>query len=188
MIRYVVCDLMEVDLLSILKSKQKITDQFIQYWIYNVLRGLKYIHSRQVIHRDIKPANILLNKNDDVKICDFGLARSIIGDTKKPGSVLTDYIVTRWYRAPELLLGSKEYGYAVDVWSVGCILAELIGRKPFLQGDCTNKQLKLVIDVVGTPTEAEIAKITEPNAKKKLKSIPTRQPMRLTENFPEANP
>lgn len=96
------------------------------------MRGLKYIHSCGIIHRDLKPRNILVNSNCDLKICDFGLARANIDSLMTPSALLTDYIATRWYRAPEVILSWKQYTGAIDVWSVGCILAELIKRKPLL--------------------------------------------------------
>merc|ERR1712096_395117 len=98
------------------------------------LRGLKYIHSADVIHRDLKPRNLLVNSNCDLKICDFGLARAIVNESKKKADVMTDYVTTRWYRPPELLLSWTDYTAAVDVWSVGIIFAELMKRKPFLPG------------------------------------------------------
>jgi len=141
---YLVTDLMETDLHRIIYSKQKLSIDHAQYFIYQVLRGLKYIHSCRVLHRDLKPSNLLVNSNCDLKICDFGLARGIHRDPKDPytmGAVgggtmlLTEYVVTRWYRAPEIMLACHEYSYPIDVWSVGCIFAELILRKPYFPGD-----------------------------------------------------
>ena len=99
-----------------------------------MLRGVLYMHSAQVIHRDLKPSNLLLNKNCDLKICDLGLARGFEDGDK----ALTEYVVTRWYRAPEVILNASEYTTAIDVWSVGCIFAELLGRAPLLPGECAN--------------------------------------------------
>jgi len=117
---YIVTDLMDTDLHQIITSNQPLTDEHIQYFIYQILRGLKYIHSTNVIHRDLKPSNLLLNANCDLKICDFGLARVAIEDEASQG-YLTEYVATRWYRAPEIMLSWKEYTKAIDVWSV-CIL------------------------------------------------------------------
>ena len=90
------------------------------------------MHSAGILHRDLKPRNLLVNSNCDLKICDFGLARADINCCKNKTLIMTDYIATRWYRAPEVILSWKRYSTAIDVWSVGCILAELITRKPLL--------------------------------------------------------
>lgn len=139
---YLVTELMETDLHRIIYSKQKLSIDHVQYFIYQVLRGLKYIHSCHVLHRDLKPSNLLVNSNCDLKICDFGLARGMHSpesisksDGKTPTLLLTEYVVTRWYRAPEIMLACHEYSYQIDVWSVGCIFAELILRKPYFPGD-----------------------------------------------------
>lgn len=135
---YIVADLMETDLHRIIYSKQKLSIDHVQYFIYQVLRGLKYIHSADVIHRDLKPSNLLVNSNCDLKICDFGLARGIHeahAEGKGGTMLLTEYVVTRWYRAPEIMLACHEYSKPIDMWSVGCIFAELILRKPYFPGD-----------------------------------------------------
>jgi tRNA A-37 threonylcarbamoyl transferase component Bud32 len=137
---YIVTDLMETDLHRIIYSKQKLSMDHVQYFVYQVLRGLKYIHSCNVLHRDLKPSNLLVNSNCDLKICDFGLARGIVDDpmmeeSNKSTLLLTEYVVTRWYRAPEIMLACHEYSKPIDVWSVGCIFAELILRKPYFPGD-----------------------------------------------------
>lgn len=92
------------------------------------------MHSAKILHRDLKPRNLLVNSNCDLKICDFGLARPSIPELVFNNQVMTDYVATRWYRAPELLLSWKEYDCSVDVWSIGCIFAELLKRKAFLPG------------------------------------------------------
>ena len=117
-----------------------------QYFLYQILRGLKYIHSANVLHRDLKPSNLLLNANCDLKICDFGLAR-VTSET----DFMTEYVVTRWYRAPELLLNSSDYTAAIDVWSVGCIFMELMDRKPLFPGRDHVHQLRLLMEVTYSP-------------------------------------
>merc|ERR1711893_327532 len=129
---YVVSDLMETDLSKIIKSNYALSDEHIQFFLYQILRGLKYIHSCGILHRDLKPRNMLVNSNCDLKICDFGLARANIDTLMTAQASLTDYIATRWYRAPEVILSTRQYTATIDVWSVGCILAELIRRKPLL--------------------------------------------------------
>jgi len=151
---YIVTDLMESDLHKVIYSKQVLNDEHHQYFAYQILRGLLYLHSAKVVHRDLKPSNILVNKNCDLKICDFGLARGYNVDEDDPN--LTDYVVTRWYRAPEVVLLASEYTKSIDVWSVGCILCELIGRKPIFQGKDHLNQIKVILQVLGTPTEADL--------------------------------
>ncbi|VAH89696.1 unnamed protein product [Triticum turgidum subsp. durum] len=126
---YIATELMDTDLHHIIRSNQELSEEHCQYFLYQLLRGLKYIHSANVIHRDLKPSNLLLNANCDLKICDFGLARP-----SSESDMMTEYVVTRWYRAPELLLNSTDYSAAIDVWSVGCIFMELINRAPLFPG------------------------------------------------------
>jgi tRNA A-37 threonylcarbamoyl transferase component Bud32 len=156
---YLVADLMETDLHRIIYSKQKLSIDHTQYFIYQVLRGLKYIHSCRVLHRDLKPSNLLVNSNCDLKICDFGLARGIARDPNDAAHLgtsggqsgtmlLTEYVVTRWYRAPEIMLACHEYSYPIDVWSVGCIFAELILRKPYFPGDDYIDQVRVAVQCV----------------------------------------
>ncbi len=114
-----------------------------QYFLYQLLRGLKYVHSANVLHRDLKPSNLLVNANCDLKIADFGLAR-----TTSDTNFMTEYVVTRWYRAPELLLNCSEYTEAIDVWSVGCIFMELLNRKPLFPGKDYVQQLVLITEVL----------------------------------------
>ena len=136
---YICNELMETDLHRIIYSKQPLTIDHVQYFLYQLLRALKYIHSANVLHRDLKPSNLLVNSNCDLKICDFGLARGVLSDeemaAQRKSNLLTEYVVTRWYRAPEIMLACHEYAKPVDVWSAGCIFAELLGRKPYFPGD-----------------------------------------------------
>lgn len=120
---------------------------FLQYFLYQLLRGLKYVHSANVLHRDLKPSNLFLNANCDLKIGDFGLAR-----TTSETDFMTEYVVTRWYRAPELLLNCSEYTAAIDIWSVGCILGEIATREPLFPGKDYVQQLRLITEVWGFHT------------------------------------
>ena len=122
------------------------------------------MHSANLLHRDLKPSNLLLNSECHVKVADFGLARSL--DTKEPDQtpILTDYVATRWYRAPEILLGSNKYTKGVDMWSLGCILAELLLGKPVFPGTSTLNQLDRVMELIGRPSQDDIDAIDCPLA------------------------
>ena len=117
-----------------------LTEKHHEYFLYQLLRGLKYIHSAGILHRDLKPSNLLLNEDCDLQICDFGLARAQLNSntddmmTVTPNAILTDYITTRWYRAPEVMTSWKEYTTAIDVWATGCIFAEMLLGKPLFPG------------------------------------------------------
>ncbi|XP_027344293.1 mitogen-activated protein kinase 2-like isoform X3 [Abrus precatorius] len=139
---YIVYELMDTDLHHIIHSEQPLSEEHCQYFLYQLLRGLKYVHSANVLHRDLKPSNLLMNANCDLKIGDFGLAR-----TTTETDFMTEYVVTRWYRAPELLLNCSEYTSAIDVWSVGCILGEIMTREPLFPGKDYVHQLRLITEV-----------------------------------------
>ena len=143
-----------------------------EYIIYQLIKCLKYMHSAELVHRDIKPANLLLDSNCLVKVCDFGLCRSV-GEVQATSSVLTDYVATRWYRAPEILLGSTCYTKAVDIWSVGCILGEMLLGKPIFPGSSTMNQLDKIMEITGLPTQEDIASIKSPFAATMLDSLPS---------------
>lgn len=144
---YMVTPLMETDLFSLIyHSKQVLLVDHIKFILYQILRGLKYQHSAKIIHRDLKPRNILVNSNCEVRICDYGLARFYgESNSKSNSNLMTDYVVSRWYRAPELLLGNEVYDEKVDVWAVGCIMAEIFLRRPLFKGNDWKDQLVLIL-------------------------------------------
>ncbi|XP_033748588.1 mitogen-activated protein kinase 7-like [Pecten maximus] len=150
---YVVFDLMESDLHKIIYSKQDLSEEHVRYFLYQLLRGLKYIHSANVIHRDLKPSNLLVNEDCQLKIGDFGMARGVSASPEEPNHFMTQYVATRWYRAPEIMLALVEYGAAVDVWSVGCIFAEMLGRKHLFPGKDYISQIKLIVGILGSPSD-----------------------------------
>ena len=180
---YLVYELMDTDLNQIIKSPQELTDDHVQYFVYQALRGLKYIHSAHVLHRDLKPSNLLLNANCDLKICDFGLARK---DSEL--GFKTEYVVTRWYRAPELLVSQEVYSPAIDVWSIGCILGELLGRKPLFPGRDYIKQLDLILQVLGIPSDSDLAFIRSGQVKSYIKNRDFKPGSNIDKLFPSANP
>jgi len=183
---YIVTDLMETDLHRVIYSKQVLNEEHHQYFVYQVFRGLLYMHSANVVHRDLKPSNILVNKNCDLKICDFGLARGFGGDEDDPS--LTDYVVTRWYRAPEVVLLASEYTKSIDVWSVGCILCELIGRKPIFTGKDHLDQIKKILAVLGTPSEQELSWLPARSpARAFIKKVPVSTQQKWEAIYPKAS-
>lgn len=178
---YTVMELMDTDLHQVIDSKQTLTDDHLQYFTYQILRALKHIHAANVIHRDLKPSNILLNGDCDLKICDFGLAR------ENSNVNLTAYVMTRWYRAPEVVLSWQNYTAAVDMWSVGCILAEMLLQQPLFPGSDYMNQLSLVIDIIGSPTLDEIDSIEPETTKRFVQQRLTGKPRKpMNELFPHA--
>ena len=125
------------------KQNDKVVKLYLQYFLYQLLRGLKYIHSANVLHRDLKPNNLLVSEDCDLKIADFGLAR-----TFSESDLMTEYVVTRWYRSPELLLNTSGYTAAVDMWSVGCILMELYNKEPLFPGRDYVHQFRSITEVL----------------------------------------
>ena len=156
--------------------------------MYQILRGLKYVHSAGIYHRDLKPRNLLVNSNCDLKICDFGLARADIPALRTQLSSLTDYIATRWYRAPEVILSWRKYGGAIDVWSVGCILAELIIRKPLLPAASEEEQLNMITKLLGNPSAKMINQIENEKNREFVLQLPKREGKNFEDLFKQANP
>ncbi|KAJ6851218.1 mitogen-activated protein kinase 6 [Iris pallida] len=180
---YIVYELMDTDLHHIIRSKQPLTDDHCQYFLYQLLRGLKYVHSAHVLHRDLKPSNLFLNANCDLKIGDFGLAR-----TTSEADFMTEYVVTRWYRAPELLLNCSEYTAAIDIWSVGCILGEIAAREPLFPGRDYVHQLRLITELIGSPDDSSLGFLRSNNARRYVRELTqySRQPFSI--RFPEMSP
>eukprot|EP01103_Thecamoeba_quadrilineata_P018958 TRINITY_DN7497_c0_g1_i1.p1 TRINITY_DN7497_c0_g1~~TRINITY_DN7497_c0_g1_i1.p1 ORF type:complete len:424 (+),score=97.47 TRINITY_DN7497_c0_g1_i1:56-1327(+) len=185
---YLVFEYMETDLHAVIRAGI-LEDIHKQYIMYQLLKAIKYMHSANVLHRDLKPSNLLLNSDCFLKIADFGLARSIaslINETDA-NPILTDYVATRWYRAPEILLGSTKYTKGVDVWSIGCILGELLGGKPLFPGTSTMNQLDRIIEITGRPSQEDIEAINSPFSSTMLESLPPSTAKPLSDLFPNAS-
>ncbi|XP_076999269.1 cyclin-dependent kinase-like 2 isoform X2 [Tamandua tetradactyla] len=119
--------------------------QIVQKYLFQIINGIGFCHSHNIIHRDIKPENILVSQSGVVKLCDFGFARTLAA----PGEIYTDYVATRWYRAPELLVGDVKYGKAVDVWAIGCLVTEMLVGEPLFPGDSDIDQLYHIMLCLG---------------------------------------
>ncbi|KAL2455192.1 Protein kinase superfamily protein [Abeliophyllum distichum] len=147
---FMVMEYMEHDLKALMETmKQPFSQSEVKCLMLQLLEGVKYLHDNWVLHRDLKTSNLLLNNRGELKICDFGLARQY-GSPLKP---YTHLVVTLWYRAPELLLGAKQYSTAIDMWSLGCIMAELLSKEPLFNGKTEFDQLDKIFRILGTPNE-----------------------------------
>ncbi|KAF1325655.1 Cmgc/mapk protein kinase, partial [Globisporangium splendens] len=193
---YLVTDLMETDLHRVIHSTQTLTDEHVAYFMRQILRALAYLHSADILHRDLKPSNVLVTSTCELKVCDLGLARYVdytqAKDKQGASGVdhfveLTEYVVTRWYRAPEILLDGCRYDKPSDLWSAGCILAELLGRKPLFPGSSTTNQLNKIFNVLGTPDAMYIGNIHKEAAQKWLQRQRRRPKIPFTELYPNAN-
>ncbi|KAI3638489.1 hypothetical protein MIR68_002987 [Amoeboaphelidium protococcarum] len=142
---------MDHDLAGLIENRQvHLTEAVIKCYLVQILRGVRFLHFNSIIHRDLKPANLLLNNEGILKISDFGLARPL--DRERSGKY-TPNVVTRWYRAPELCMGSTDYNTKIDVWSVGCIFGEMILRRPILMGTTDVDQIWKILQLCGTPQD-----------------------------------
>ncbi|XP_048354329.1 mitogen-activated protein kinase 13 isoform X2 [Sphaerodactylus townsendi] len=166
---YLVMPYMQTDLQKIMGHQ--FSDEKIQYLIYQVLKGLK----------DLKPGNLAVNEDCELKILDFGLARHA-------DSEMTGYVVTRWYRAPEVILNWMHYNQNVDVWSVGCIMAEMLTGKTLFKGKDYLDQLTQILRVTGIPSEEFVQKLEDKAAKSYIQTLPKIPKMDLSLLFPKANP
>ncbi|KAI6176157.1 Mitogen-activated protein kinase [Aphelenchoides bicaudatus] len=197
---YIVQTLMDTDLYKLLKT-QKLSNDHICYFGYQILRGLKYIHSANVIHRDLKPSNIVVNSDCDLKICDFGLARIVDLEHDHTG-FLTEYVATRWYRAPgialkvtkvrlaclEIMLNSKGYSKSIDLWSVGCILGEMLNNRPLFPGKHYLDQLNLILGVVGSQSQTDLEFIVNEKARAYLMSLAATPKTPWKRMYPNGDP
>ncbi|CAG8525567.1 11424_t:CDS:10 [Diversispora eburnea] len=185
---YLYEELMEADLHAIIRSGQALTDAHYQSFSYQILSGLKYIHSANVLHRDLKPGNLLVNADCELKICDFGLARGFSEDPAANSGFMTEYVATRWYRAPEIMLSFQSYTKAIDLWSVGCILAELLGGRPLFKGRDYVDQLNQILQTLGTPNDVTLTRIGSARAQEYIRNLPYMHKKSFSTLFPNANP
>ncbi|KAG2207388.1 hypothetical protein INT47_006863 [Mucor saturninus] len=185
---YLVQELMEADLHQIIRSGQPLTDAHFQYFVYQICRGLKYIHSANVLHRDLKPGNLLVNADCELKICDFGLARGYSENAEHNVGFMTEYVATRWYRAPEIMLSFQNYTKAIDMWSVGCIFAEMLGGRPLFKGRDYVDQLNQILGILGTPDEETLSRVGSDRAQVYIRSLPIMPKIPFENLYARANP
>jgi len=182
---YITMELMDSDLHQIIQSKQSLSEPHHQCLMKQLLLGVQAMHKLGVLHRDLKPGNLLVTRDCQLRITDFGLARAwdrSTPDAKESAvGAMTEYVVTRWYRCPELLLAPHiPYDGAIDLWSVGCIFGELLNRRPLFPGKSYVHQVQVILDVLGTPTEADFGfkPRDEPSTSSSSERAGLRRPLR----------
>lgn len=192
---YLVLPYLAADLHKIIQSQQALTEKHVQVILTQILRAMAYLHSSGVAHRDLKPANILLSSDCKLKVCDFGLARGGLGgfdgdEPEEACGVLTEYVVMRWYRAPEVMLLPKQYSTAVDIWAVGCILGEILGRKAMFPGKNHIDMVCKYAEVVGNPKDSELGWLPkDTDAYRFLRKVcPQGSGMDFAKLYPRASP
>ncbi|XP_047186662.1 STKc_p38 domain-containing protein isoform X2 [Scophthalmus maximus] len=173
---YMVMPFVAQDLGHIMK-RRRLSERIITYLFYQLLRGLKYIHSAGIIHRDLKPGNLAVNENCELKILDFGLAR-------QTESEMTGYVVTRWYRAPEVIFNWMHYTQTVDVWSAACILAEMFTSQVLFPGHDSIDQLKKILRLTGTPDSSLVQRMQSKDAQSYVQGLPAQKKKNFKEVFP----
>ncbi|KAF5338421.1 hypothetical protein D9758_012222 [Tetrapyrgos nigripes] len=156
----------------------------VRSFMYQLLKGTAFCHENQVLHRDLKPQNLLINRKGELKLGDFGLARAF----GVPVNTFSNEVVTLWYRAPDVLLGSRTYSTSIDVWSCGCIFAEMISGVPLFRGRDNQDQLLHIMRVIGTPTDAQFQKIFKDSPEIQVKQFPRYPKMDFRQVLPKASP
>uniref|UniRef100_A0A8B9G8Q4 Mitogen-activated protein kinase 15 n=1 Tax=Amazona collaria TaxID=241587 RepID=A0A8B9G8Q4_9PSIT len=186
---YLIFESMETDLHAVIKKGNLLKDIHKCYILYQLLKATKFIHSENVIHRDQKPSNILLDTDCFVKLCDFGLARSLCQTNEdQVNPALTEYVATRWYRAPEILLSCRSYTKGVDMWSIGCILGELLLGKPLFPGTSTVNQIEQILRVIPAPSPEDIVAVQSDYRASVINCISSRQRVTFEEILPSSTP
>ena len=169
---YIVFEVMETDLANIIKSKQTLIDAHVQIFMYQIISALNYLHLSHVVHRDLKPRNILVNSNCLLKVADFGLARTTTFTDETKTTPMTEYVTSRWYRAPEVLVGWHRYSSSVDMWAAGVILAELITRHPVFPGHDALSQMDMIVSRLGLPSQSFIDACRKRVHRQRLRETP----------------
>jgi mitogen-activated protein kinase 15 len=189
---YLVFDHMDADLHMVNKAKL-LAPVHIPHVLTQCFKALHYMHTGGVIHRDLKPSNILMDDSAKAALADFGLARSVTSIPEANGGIdptMTDYVATRWYRSPEILLGSTAYTCGTDIWSMGCILGEMLLGDPIFQGSSSIHQLDLITQLVGHPSPSDVDSLNAQYARGTFEQIIQLGKRRRSpeSRFPNADP
>lgn len=178
---YIITENLDTDLYQVLRSSQNLSNEHYQYFMYQALKSLYNLHSADIIHGVIKPEDLLLNENCDLKLSNLDTAQKVgfIED-------IEDYVSNRWYRAPELILSRSSYNEKIDIWSLGCIFAEMIGRKPLFPGVNYQDQIKKMVSIIGTPTAKSLEFIENPAGIRFIKELPIQEKKEWRMLFPNA--
>ncbi|AYU84039.1 Protein kinase domain family protein [Leishmania donovani] len=171
---YLVFELIETDLTAIIR-KNLLQRDHKRFLTYQLLRTVAQLHAQNIIHRDLKPANIFVSSDCSIKLGDFGLARTFRSgfDNEQEFLDLTDYIATRWYRSPEILVKSRAYSTAMDMWAIGCVIGEMLLGHPLFEGRNTLDQLRLIVEAIGVPSDADVRSLHSPELETLINSLPT---------------
>lgn len=179
---YLVFEYLDQDLKRYMDSVTVLSPMLVKSYLFQLVNGIAYCHSHRVLHRDLKPQNLLIDARGALKLADFGLARAF----GIPVRHYTHEVVTLWYRAPEILLGARKYSTPVDIWSIGCIFAEMVSRAPLFPGDSEIDQLHKIFMALGTPTEATWPGVSDlPDYKP---TFPNWRPRSIVETVPSLCP
>jgi len=177
-----VFEFLERDLKKYIDAVTSLSPMLVKSYLYQLLQAIAFCHRHRILHRDLKPQNILIDRHGVLKVADFGLARAF----GVPLRTYTHEVVTLWYRAPEILLGGKQYSTPVDIWAIGCIFAEMVTRKPLFPGDCEIDQLFRIFRLLGTPDEAQWSGVSQLRDYKT--TFPKWNPKDLADVFPDLEP
>jgi negative regulator of PHO system len=156
----------------------------VKSFMFQLLKGTAFCHENQVLHRDLKPQNLLINSKGELKLGDFGLARAF----GVPVNTFSNEVVTLWYRAPDVLLGSRTYSTSIDVWSCGCIFAEMISGVPLFRGRDNQDQLLHIMRIIGTPSPAQLQKMAKETPDIQTKTFPQYAKMPFSQVLSKATP
>lgn len=190
---YLVFDFMETDLFLVIQADGRrpfLKDMHKKYITFQILKALKFLHSADVCHRNLKPSNILMNSDCHIQLCGMGSCRSVSenrAEIPPLPPVLTDYVSFRWYRSPEVLLGSTHYSTGVDIWALGCIVAELFLHEALFKGKSTFHQIELILEVNGKPKSDDVDALGSPYASTMMESVMVTRPQSLPQMIPNAS-